>query len=116
MKSKLRSFGFVLIILFSVTGCVSNSFTVLNRGSISPNSFGLKQAKTGEERFEVLLNTHKAALQQGLVVDYSNIDTIDIIIPKGAESIPLGSNNDFKGGCIKCNQSKSRCISVFIYQ
>jgi len=97
MKIKLRSFGFVLIILFSVTGCVSNSFTVLNRGSISPNSFGLKQAKTGEERFEVLLNTHKAALQQGLVVDYSNIDTIDIIIPKGAESIPLGEYNDFSG-------------------
>lgn len=40
---------------------------------ISPYDFGLSRAKTGIERYEVLLRTHKAAIAAGVNVDYTGI-------------------------------------------
>ena len=74
----------IVLLLFVFTGCASIETARKTKNSISPISYGLLDAKSGEERFEVLLKAHKEALQQGLVVDYSNLDTINVTIPKGA--------------------------------
>lgn len=66
-------------------------------GCVSPLDYGLKKAKTGEERYGVLYKVHSEALRLGKTVDYSRIKKIDLVIPKGAKSIPLGEKTDFKG-------------------
>lgn len=65
--------------------------------SISPLDYGLRNAQTGEERFEILYKTHSEAIRLGKTVDYSGIKRIDLVIPKGAKSIPLAENTNFKG-------------------
>lgn len=114
MNRKLKGLGLILVILFYATGCVSNSLTVTYKGSISPNVYGLQQAKTGEERYEILLRTHKEAVQKGLMVDYRGIDTINLTIPEGAESIPLGSINDFNGAVFNVT-NQNHDIYLFSY-
>lgn len=64
---------------------------------VSPYDFGLASARTGVERYEVLLKTHTAAVSAGVNVDYSGIDSIDIEIPQSFKRIPLTRYNDFKG-------------------
>ena len=66
-------------------------------GNLSPFDFGWKKARTGEERYQVLFNTHTAALKNGVDVDYKGIKEIDLVVPEGAQSIPLTRHNDFKG-------------------
>ena len=74
------------------------SITITSFGKpISPFDFGLEQAKNGEERYWALYNAHVAALKQNVQVDYTNIRTLDIVIPANAKSIPLGDKTDFRG-------------------
>lgn len=114
MNRKLKGLSLILVILFYATGCVSNSLTVTYKGSFSPNVYGLQQAKTGEERYEILLRTHKEAVQKGLMVDYRGIDTINLTIPKGAESIPLGPINDFNGAVFNVT-NQNQDVYLFSY-
>ncbi len=58
---------------------------------------GILEAKTGEERYKILYEAHIKALEKGVQVDYSGIDTLRLEIPKKAKSIPLGYKTDFKG-------------------
>lgn len=88
---------FYLFSLAVFVSCASSAASLSSNGSISPISNGLLNAKTGEERFDILWKTHKEAIEKGLLVDYHGIDTIRLSIPQGAQSIPLGSNNDFSG-------------------
>lgn len=64
---------------------------------LSPNDFGLKEAKTGEERYWALYNTHTEAIRQGKSVSYKGVGDISITIPKEAKWIPLANNTDFEG-------------------
>ena len=64
---------------------------------VTPFDYGLSQARSGEERYWVLYNTHVAAAANGCRVDYSGIKCLDLEIPKDAKSIPLTELNDFKG-------------------
>ena len=83
------------IIYLLLDGC---SVLSVSRGqALSPYDFGLSQAHSGIERYYVLYNTHKAAVEAGVNVDYSGIKSIDLEIPADAVSIPLTSVNDFKG-------------------
>lgn len=75
------------------TAAASNRFN----NSISPNDFGLQKAKTGEDRYVVILKTHKEAIRRGVTVDYHGIKELNLTIPLNAESIPLGSENEFAG-------------------
>ena len=63
---------------------------------LSPCSFGLYEAQTDIERFYALYNTHVAALEQGVDVDYDGVDKLDIEIPADAKPIPLTSYNIFQ--------------------
>lgn len=76
---------------------------------ISPYDFGLTTAKTGVERYEVLLKTHKAAVATGVNVDYSGIDTIKLEIPEKPKRIPLTQYNDFKGCVFLIKNTEKNC-------
>lgn len=78
---------------------------------ISPLDYGLRMAKTGVERYEVLRKTHQAAVNMGVNVDYGGIKTIKIDIPENASPIPLTRYNDFKGCVIEVkNTMKSNYL------
>lgn len=65
--------------------------------SVSPKEFGYMEAKTGEERYMALYNTHSYAFTNNKQVSYSGIEYIYLSIPKGAKSIPLCDKTDFCG-------------------
>ena len=65
--------------------------------SVSPVKMGILDAKMGVERYNILYEAHIKALEKGVRVDYSGIDTLRLDIPMKAKSIPLGYNTDFKG-------------------
>lgn len=71
--------------------------TLLVAKTVSPLDYGLRQAKTDVERYEVLLCTHTQAIEQGCDVSYAGIGSISIEIPRGAKSIPLTWHTDFGG-------------------
>ena len=73
----------------------------------------MAQAKTGIERYRILLTTHKLALEKGLTVDYTGIKELDIEIPIDGCSIPLGYNTDFKGLILNVNEIKRKNIYLF---
>ncbi|MBR4919348.1 MAG: hypothetical protein IKZ52_09045 [Bacteroidales bacterium] len=64
---------------------------------LSPKDFGLYEAASDSERYEVLYKTHMAALKANVPVDYSGIDTLTIEITASSQRIPLGKTTDFKG-------------------
>lgn len=66
-------------------------------GNLSPLDYGLKEAKSGIERYYVLLRTHQEAIKQHRGVTYKGIQSIDISIPEGVGSIPLSDYTDFAG-------------------
>ena len=87
-----------LMVPFVFTACFATRNRVTGKKEdLSPYSFGLDSAKNGMERYQVLLNTHRAAVQAGVNVDYSGIDTIRLDIPEKPSRIPLTNHNDFKG-------------------
>lgn len=63
--------------------------------ALNPLAYGLQNATTGVEKYNVLLKTHQAAIRQGRSVTYSGIKEINIEIPPGAKGIPLCKHNDF---------------------
>ena len=65
--------------------------------NISPLEYGLRSARTGVERYEVLLKTHQEAVERGYGVTYEGIERIDIEIPESAKTIPLSYYTDFAG-------------------
>ena len=87
----------LLLGVFLVSGCASLTKGKVPGKSISPNAYGFAKAKTGEERFRALYNTHVAAIAAEAKVDYSGIKNVDLVIPKDAKSIPLTSVNVFAG-------------------
>lgn len=87
---KAMFFCFIFLVLTFSSSCVSAQ-------SISPNDYGLATAASGIERYWALVKTHKEALKNHWLVDYSGIEEIHIEIPKDAVSIPLGTLTDFKG-------------------
>ena len=96
MRNHCLRYIVALFAAFFMLSCgVTNS--VRQRKDVSPILFGLKEARTGVERYDVLLRTHQAAVAKGVNVDYSGIKRIDIEIPRGAKAIPLTQMNDFKG-------------------
>lgn len=71
--------------------------TTISADNLSPLDFGLGLARTGEERYEVLLKTHQTAASQGMGVSYSGINRIELDVPPKAKSIPLSDFTDFAG-------------------
>ncbi len=94
----MRTSWLQFIICLSIIGCSTTKAGVGNGSSdLSPFDFGLSQAKTGEERYDVILRTHQAAVRQGVDVNYKGVKYVEIEVPEKAARIPLTRKNDFKG-------------------
>ena len=90
-----------LVYLLSITTCsillVFCISVTCSSKDLTPFDFGLTEALSNIERYEVIFKTHQEALKLGVDVDYSGIDELHIEIPKGATPIPLSKRTDFKG-------------------
>lgn len=76
---------------------ITTSIYVCAQTVVTPFQYGWSGAKSDKERYRVLYETHAAAVRQGAQVDYSGIDTANIELYDGCNSIPLTDHNDFKG-------------------
>ncbi len=90
MKTKQLILFVCMFILMQVTLNAQDTL-------LSPKDFGLYEAVSDSERYEVLYKTHVAALKADVPVDYSGIDTLTIEITVSSQRIPLGKTTDFKG-------------------
>ena len=106
-----KLFVFTTTALLAVS-CSTSRCTHSGHKDISPYDYGLATAKTGVERYEVLLKTHRAAVAAGVNVDYSGIDSLDIEIPQSFKRIPLTPYNDFKG-CVLNIRNTSKRVLLF---
>lgn len=80
---------------------------------VTPNNYGLQEAKNGIERYQVLYNCHEDAAKKHIGVSYQGINAIDIEIPANAKSIPLSDYTDFAGVTLNVtNNSKV----LFLFQ
>lgn len=104
----IKTFAVILFALLQ-TACSSTRTITGEKNEISPFEYGLKTAKTGVERYQVLLQTHKAAEKAGVNVDYSGIDTIRLEIPEKASRIPLTQYNDFCGCVFIVKNTSMNC-------
>lgn len=91
------------------TSCSATGRMSGGKKDVSPYDFGLRTARTGIERYEVLLRIHRAAVKAGVNVDYRGIDTIRIEIPEKPSRIPLTQMNDFKGCVIVVKNTQKSC-------
>lgn len=102
----------IFICLFGLIGCGTSRSNIYSK-SLSPYDYGLKDARTGEERFRVLYTVHQVAKSRGVYVDYSGIGKLYLTIPKDAKSIPLGLVNDF-GGVDFIVENRSKNLPLFV--
>ncbi len=65
--------------------------------SLNPLDFGIREAKSGVERYEILKKCHTMAVEKGFDISYHGIDEIQIELPDAPESIPLPAYTDFQG-------------------
>lgn len=85
---KLFTTTFIILIMSLCSGQIS----------LSPCMFGYEEATTDIERFYALYNTHVAAIEEGLYVDYDGmVSPINIEIPADANPIPLAEYAMFGG-------------------
>lgn len=99
------------ILLFALALIPAVCFPTSHNGKndVSPYDFGLGKAKTGVERYQVLLKTHQAAVAAGVNVDYTGIYTICLEIPANPKRIPLTQYNDFKGCVFVVKNTTKKC-------
>ena len=88
----MKRFWLLLVLALSLSAPLSAQVQ-----TISPRDFGLDQAKTGTERYAVLLRAHRSAVAQGRAISYVGIDSLQIEIPSGVDPIPLPDVTDFAG-------------------
>lgn len=91
----------IYILFFILHTCLEAVFAQ----NISPLDFGLSEAKTDKERYDVLLRTHLASVKTNCGVSYEGVGKISIEIPEGAGSIPLTGYTDFSGAIITVNNN-----------
>ena len=97
IKTILFRLFVVIAITLIPTACASSKYAHGGNRVISPLDYGLKAAKTGEERYDVLQRTHQEAERLGVGVSYAGIKKIQLAIPKNAKSLPITHYSDFAG-------------------
>lgn len=98
----------VYILFLSVVSVVEKNYAA----ELNPLSYRLKEAKTGIERYNVLLRCHTEAVRLGAKVSYKGIDTIRLEIPLKFRSIPLTDDTDFSG-CVLIVRNDQKNIFLF---
>lgn len=102
----------LLLLLFLML----NTSVVAQDTTLSPIKFGLYEADSDSARYEVLYQTHVAALKAGVAVDYSGIDTLTIEVTKSSNRIPLGKTTDFKGLRLRVKNRSKLCYLFELQQ
>lgn len=102
-KSALLAFLFPLACFFAGT---------VPAQTLSPFQYGFSDTLDPTEVYRVLLRTHQAADSCGGTVSYEGIDTLRIVIPRDAQSIPLQTHNDF-GGVVLMVSNTARSLFLF---
>ena len=97
IKTSLFRLFVIIAITLIPTACASSKNANGGNRVISPLDYGLKAAKTGEERYDVLQRTHQEAERLGVGVSYAGIKKIQLAIPKNAKSLPITHYSDFAG-------------------
>lgn len=105
MKCKRVAILLTLLLVYTCLACGGTKY-------ISPLDFGLSNAQTGKDRYDVLLRCHKQALKDNCYVTYKGIDSIFLEIPATATGIPLTDRTDFSGVTISV-RNKMRDIYLF---
>ena len=62
--------------------------------------YGILEASTGKERYDILYNCHIKAINIGASVSYEGIDTLYLDIPKESKPIPLTRYTNFSDATI----------------
>lgn len=105
MRTVCRLFLLLFLFYNSITSFGQHTKT------INPLDFGLLEAKTGIERYEVLKRCHEEAFKYGLNVSYKGIDSVFVEIPKNPQSLRLTEQTDFAGVVMTVlNNSKSMTL------
>ena len=106
-------------VLFASLSCPAQqperlqSGVTMQQEPLNPLSYGLRDAKDGKERYEVLYACHKEAYDYGRPISYAGIDTIWLEIPDGAKAMPLPNNTDFAGVVIFVRNDSDKDITLF---
>ncbi len=100
----MRSYFVLFFLVLSLCG---------NAIVLSPLDYGLREARDGKERFEALKRCHEDAVLRQCAVSYKGIDSIYLVIPQHAESIPLADNTDFAGVRITV-ENKEKDLVLFL--
>lgn len=111
MPRRYVATAIVVLVVFNVCGCAVSQYARAPE-VINPLDYELNEAKTGEERYRILLRTHQEALKRGIGVSYTGIGHINVTIPDNAKSIPLTSFTDFAGVTIQVENKKK---GMFLY-
>lgn len=103
----MKKFLVVIFTLFvAVTGYTEN---------LSPLDYGLNKVKSGLECYEVLMRTHRAAVEKGCGITYEGIKQLSIEIPAKAEGIPLPEHTNFAGVTMNVTNRSER-MSLFVME
>ena len=92
----------ILLLLFGIT-VQQRTFA---RQFVNPINYGIKNAKTGEERYNILLKCHEDAIHRGCSISYNGLRTLELEIPSNPKSIPLPPFVDFADACIKVKNNQ----------
>lgn len=112
MRTFLSRLLVVIAITLIPTACAFSKYAHGGNRVISPLDYGLKAAKTGEERYDVLHRTHQEAERLGVGVSYAGIKKIQLAIPKNAKSLPITHYSDFAGVTFQV-ENKQKNIYLF---
>lgn len=101
---------YLLFIIGAISISCGSSRRVINRTdtTLYPVEYGILETRTGAERYNILYECHKKAVEKGYNVSYKGIDELELEIPDSASPIPLTPLTDFAGANIKVvNTSKN---------
>lgn len=80
---------------------------------LNPLNFGLREASDGMERYNALMACHREAVASHRPVSYAGIDTIRLVVPENAASIPLPYITDFAGAVIVVRNNSGHNVTLF---
>lgn len=73
LAKQIKRYSMLLLSCFMLSNCGAVTSMPKSEHGISPYDYGLREAKTGEERYYALLRTHKTAVNSGNNVEYSEL-------------------------------------------
>ncbi len=106
------NFSYRYIVVLIIIFILFNSTTYGCTPCLNPLSYGIKDARDGKERYNILLRCHNDAVLSNKGVCYEGIDTLKLEVPEKAKSILLPDYVDF-ANCVIEVINNSQDYSLF---